>query len=115
MLPKNHRLPREFFFKLLEDSQYVNSPAFSLRFSKKLVFNKPRVAVSVSKKISKSAVVRNAMRRRTYTALQPLISQLSPKAFLFVAKSGAEKLKGDKLKKEIEKLLKESKSFVFKD
>jgi len=92
----------------------VNSPLFSLRFSGQPLFGEPRVAVSVSKKVLKSAVARNGVRRRVYAALRSYIPELSPRAFLFVAKSGAEKLKGDRLKLEIKKLLEESKAFVSK-
>ncbi|MHB0978309.1 MAG: ribonuclease P protein component [Minisyncoccota bacterium] len=112
MLPKNSRLPRKLFPELLKASRFVNSPAFSLRFSTEKAFDRPRVAVSVSKKISKSAVVRNRARRRVYSLIYPLLSRLSSGAYLFVAKSGVEKLKIDELKSEVEKLLKESKMFV---
>jgi len=90
----------------------VNSPVFSLRFSDETAFDRPHIAVSVSKKISKSAVVRNRVRRRIYSILYPLLSKLSPRAYLFVVKSGVEKLKADALKSEIEKILRESKAFV---
>jgi len=112
MLPKSNRLPRKLFPELLKASRFANSQAFSLRFSDGTVFNRPHIAVSVSKKISKSAVVRNRVRRRVYSLLRPILSMLVPRAYLFVVKPGVEKLKIDVLKSEIDKLLKESKAFV---
>jgi len=114
MLPKNSRLPRELFPELLKTSKYVNSTAFSLRFSNVSSFSRPRVAVSVSKKISKSAVVRNRVRRRVYSILRSLILQISNGAYLFVVKPGVEKLDIEKIKSEVMKLLEEAKVFVLK-
>ncbi len=66
----------------------------------------PRVAVSVSKKVSKSAVIRNKVRRRVYSAVRDLIPVLTNNFFLLIVKPGAEKIKGQNLKNELAKLLK---------
>jgi ribonuclease P protein component len=105
MLSKKSRIPRKLFPELLLNSKYTNSSAFSLRFVIPVSMKETRVGVSVSKKISKSAVVRNRVRRRAYTALAAIISNLPSGLFLFVAKSGVEKLRGEKLKDELKKLL----------
>ena len=103
MLPKNRRISRKLFKPLLESRKYFNSAHFSLRFASS---EQARIAISVSKKISKSAVVRNKIRRRVYSATRDLFPQLSNNLFLLVAKSGAEKLKGQSLKDELAELLK---------
>jgi ribonuclease P protein component len=105
MLSKNRRIPREVFSELLTHSKYTNSPTLSLRFVLDKKRPGPQVGVSVSKKVSKSAVVRNTIRRRVYSAVQILYPDLLNGLFLFVAKSGAEKLKGEKLKEEVKKLI----------
>lgn len=90
----------------------MNSPTFSLRFSNGSVFKSPHIAVSVSKKVSQSAVVRNRVRRRIYSLLFYLIPTLSSGAYLFVVKPGTDKLKIDELESEIKKILREAKMFV---
>jgi ribonuclease P protein component len=88
------------------NSKHINSGVFSLRFIIDPSINEPRFGVSVSKKISKSAVVRNTIRRQTYTSLKPYIRDFPHGLFLFVAKTGIEKLKSEKLREEIKKILK---------
>lgn len=98
-------MPRELFKELLEKSRYVNSTYFSLRYRLSHE-SEPKIGVSVSKKISKKAVVRNTLRRRVYSSLRPSLAGLPKGLFLFVAKPGAEKLRGQSLQDEIELLLK---------
>jgi ribonuclease P protein component len=64
-----------------------------------------KVVISVSKKVSKKAVIRNRVRRRTRPIVQELISDLKPAMYFIVAKPGAEKIKGEELKHELLKLL----------
>lgn len=103
MLSKNKRIPRKLFQPLLESKKYLNSQNFSLRV---VSADETRVAVSVSKKVSKKAVVRNKIRRRVYSAVLEFIPRLSKNLFLIIAKPGAEKIKGDTLKIELGELLK---------
>ena len=65
----------------------------------------PRFGVSVSKKVSKKAVVRNRIRKRTYSALKDLIVNVSPGLYLFIVKPKAKDLKGEVLERELRKLL----------
>jgi ribonuclease P protein component len=105
MLPKKSRIPRKLFSELLINSKYVNSPDFSLRYSILPNIKDTKIGVSVSKKVSKSAVNRNTIRRRAYSALAPNIKNIKEGLYLFVAKSGALKLKEEKLQEELENLL----------
>lgn len=103
MLSKNKRIPRKLFKPLLESKKYLNSQNFSLRM---VSANEVRVAVSVSKKVSKKAVVRNKIRRRAYSIVREFIPQLSNKFFLLIAKPGAERVRGETLKNELGELFK---------
>lgn len=106
MLNSKNRLPRKDFSLILRAKNFFNSPHFSIRAS--LDTHSPKVAVSVSKKVSKSAVVRNTIRRRAYSAIRPLLNEMSG-AYLFQAKKGAEDLRGEKLSRELVSLLKQVK------
>ena len=102
MLPRNRRIPRELFEVILKSGKKVDSKHFSLRTAPSKT---PRLAVSVSKKISKKAVTRNRIRRRTYSAVRNILTTLPNKLFLLIARPGADKLKGEELKNELAELL----------
>jgi len=61
--------------------------------------------ISVSKKISKKAVVRNRIRRRVRPILQKFTSHLKPATYFIIAKPGAEEIKGEALEKELKSLM----------
>lgn len=100
MLPKSKRVERRLFKPLLESKRAAHSPHFSLRSASS---ESARASVSVSKKVSKSAVVRNKVRRRVYSALRDM--EMPRRMLLFIAKPGAEKVKGEALTNELEKLI----------
>ncbi len=104
MLPKKRRISRALFSELLKERNFVYSEHFTLRFSFPKEGSISKVGVSVSKKVSKSAVKRNSVRRRVYTAISKILPQTSQGLFLLIAKPGAEKLKGDVLMKEMVEL-----------
>ncbi len=103
MLSLQHRIPRKDFGPLLKSRIFAHSPHFSLRFADSTGV---RVAVSVSKKVSKSAVVRNTIRRRMYALVRDVVPTMRPGLFLFIAKPKAETVKGEALKAELSTLLK---------
>ena len=107
MLPKAKRIPRKLFGELLLSKRYANSPHFSLRVSP-LQEGSSRFAVSVSKKVSKKASVRNTIRRRVYSVLRNLGPLAHPGLYLFIAKPGSDKIKGEMLSNEVAELLKKS-------
>lgn len=73
MLPKIQRIPRKMFPLLLNGAKVFRNDLFLLR----LVPNKEKkFAFSVSKKIAKSAVVRNKMRRDGYRLLAKYIPKI---------------------------------------
>ncbi len=102
MLLRKNRLSRKEFGLVLGSRVFANGTHFLLK--KGLDSSVPKIAVSVSKKVSKSSVTRNKIRRRVYSTLRPLIGSLSG-TYLFTAKKGAEKIKGEDLKEEVTELL----------
>jgi ribonuclease P protein component len=65
--------------------QTVRGAQLSLKFSRRSSDRPCRVAVVVSRKVSKSAVVRNRIRRRIYEQLRPRTEQLGGYDLLFTA------------------------------
>jgi ribonuclease P protein component len=112
MLSKSQRIPRSEFQNIAKQGRFIASTHFSLKYSpstsstrQSAISPRTQIAVSVSKKVSKSAVVRNRTRRRAYSALRDLLPHLKPGMYLFMAKVGADKLKGDVLRLELANLL----------
>lgn len=100
MLPRSNRIPRSEFAEIMRSRQFSNTPHFTLRTAQG--GGRARYAVSVSKKVSKSAVVRNRIRRRVYSALPEADEGLH----LIVAKSGAQSVGGEELRRELALLFK---------
>ncbi|OHA91584.1 MAG: ribonuclease P protein component [Candidatus Zambryskibacteria bacterium RIFCSPHIGHO2_01_FULL_49_18] len=71
---------------------------FSVRFVKD---EKNKIIISVSKKISKKAVIRNTIKRRVRAVLR----DLKPVSCLIIAKPGAENIKGKELESELKSLV----------
>ena len=87
MLPKKNRLSRKNFPASNVRGFRVFSPLFSL-----VVYPKSEgiyIAIVVSKKISKSAVVRNTIRRRFYALLESEIKGLRPATVVVYPKQEA--------------------------
>lgn len=102
MLPKKNRLTRAVFNDFRSLGQEKHSSHFGLRVGPG---NEVRVGVSVSKKVAKSAVARNTLRRRVYEVVRNRISKLPKGMYLIRAKAGSPVIKGNKLVAEIEPLL----------
>lgn len=65
--------------------------------------DKTEIVISVSKRVSKSAVVRNTVKRR----IRPILKKLPLKTakYLFVTRPGVENLKGKELENELKLLI----------
>jgi ribonuclease P protein component len=74
MLPKNQRIPKKMFPLLLRGAKVFKNNVFLLRFVSEI--GGPRFCFSVSKKVAKSAVVRNRLRRAGYKELQKYIPRI---------------------------------------
>jgi ribonuclease P protein component len=103
MLSKERRIERKLFKPLLESRNYLHSEHFMLKTAPSA---QAKAAVSVSKKVSKSAVARNRVRRRAYAAIHTLFPTLGAKLYLVSAKPGSEKLKGEAIASELAGLIK---------
>lgn len=103
MIPKPLRIPKNLFNT---KGVFYHGKIFTLKVSVNPQNEKTLISTSVSKKVTPSAVVRNKIRRRTYSAVTPFIIMLPKKSLLFFqAKKGAEKATFEEIKNEIEKLL----------
>ena len=77
MLKKERRIGRELLKKLVKPTVFANSTLISARIYS-IKGEKSKFSFSVSKKVEKSAVLRNKMRRAGYEAIReklPLIKE----------------------------------------
>jgi ribonuclease P protein component len=113
VLAKKNRLSRALFDTLLKSGVSFHSQNLSLRVMKPQK-EPSRFSFVVSKKVSKSAVKRNQLRRRGYAVLGSILRKENKEkmnktilgAFFF--KKGGEKLSFEEIQNEIEFLLKKS-------
>ena len=75
MFPKNRRIPRKMFPLLTKGAKVFRNKLFLLRLVP-LDEKNGRFGFSVSKKVAKSAVVRNRMRRAGYRELEKYLPQM---------------------------------------
>ncbi len=74
MIPKHKRLTTSLFKEVFLGGKSVFGPQISLVYIKQNENQHSRFSFSVSKKVAKTAVLRNRIRRRGYVALAPLLS-----------------------------------------
>ena len=102
MLKRKQRVTSEVFSRVLKKGKTCHSDNFTLRF---ISGTSGRAAVIVSKKIAKTAVSRNTIKRKVRSALVPLIPNKSL-TILVYTKKGAAKLSVQKMGREFEVCLK---------
>lgn len=107
MLPSKNRISRKEFPAHKVQGIRVFSPYFSAIFYNGAT--ESRASVVVSKKIAKTAVARNTLRRRFYDLLAPYFKEISnPITVVVYPKTDALKTQFDVLGTEIEKALKQA-------
>ncbi len=106
MLPSSKRLSTPLFKKVMEEGKIFHSPLFLARLLKVEGVN--RFSVAVPKKIAKTAVERNKIRRRFYSALRPLDPKISPSV------QGVFIVKAPVIKSSLAEISSELKSFFVK-
>ena len=107
MLPRKNRIPKEDFPSPQERGSRVFSPLFSGVIYKNDGLT--RVAVVVSKKTAKTAVVRNRIRRRFYSALAHFLKDTDKGSLMvFYPKKEAETAPFPVLKSEIETIIRKN-------
>ncbi len=91
MLPHSKRLTTELFAEIIEKGQSTHCSFSSIKLLEH--DSSSRYAVSVPKKVAHTAVLRNKLRRRTYSLIRSLSPSLK-EGFLVIViiKQGAEKL-----------------------
>jgi ribonuclease P protein component len=87
MLPKNYRLRlKNDFDRLFKEGKFVGQSFLTLGIAKNDLVN-ARIAVIVGKKVSKKAVTRNSIKRRTLEIVRLNLKQIRPGFDLvFIAK-----------------------------
>jgi ribonuclease P protein component len=75
---------------------------FNLKFSRA---DDIKLIISVSKKVSKKAVVRNKIKRRVRATMREKIKNLKPGKYLIIAKPGSQNLKGKELENELRSVM----------
>jgi ribonuclease P protein component len=73
MFRRSHRLSKEQFDETMEKGRVFHSPLFLMRVFDASDGKGFRAAAVAPKKIARTAVVRNTMRRRIYAAAGPLL------------------------------------------
>lgn len=93
MIPSNRKVSKELFKILLKTGRFYQSESFSVRtfFYPKLSHS--RFSVVVSKKVEKTSVRRNLLKRRLYAILAPFLLEVKAGTVcaFFVKKNFSEK------------------------
>ena len=78
MISRTHRFHGHNSLNFVyRNGQTIRGPLFALKFAPNSRRQTYRVAVVVSRKVNKSAVARNRMRRRIYSIIRDLENQIS--------------------------------------
>ena len=102
MLPRSKRISIQLFKDIVHKGEVIHSPYFIARCVKS--DKKSRFAVSVSKKVAKTAVLRNKIRRQVYSIIRDIFPSLSAnQKVVLMMKSGVDKASLNSIKLEIEK------------
>lgn len=107
MFPKSKRIPRKMFPLLSDGAKTLKNNLFFLKFVSGNDVGS-RFCFSVSKKVAKSAVVRNRIRRSGYRLLLRHISKIKPKILAVFSFRTAPK-DDEEIIKNLESILRESK------
>lgn len=100
MLPRSQRISKELFKDIIQKGDIFHSSFFIVKCLKS--HDKSRFSISVSKKIAKTAVQRNYIRRRIYSIIKDLPHPfISNKKIVLSLKNEILKAKDEKIKEEI--------------
>lgn len=96
MLPSSQKLDGKLFKLLLQKGRSFHDKDFSIRIFLAGLPEPARFSVVVSRKVEKSAVKRNSLKRRFYALIRPIAKKSRPGALaaIFIKKQfGREELK----------------------
>ena len=104
MFPKKKRLTRKLFNRFFASGKRFHASAFTLIYTKQTDSAEPyHVAASVGKKVHKSAVKRNRLRRQMYHALRE--SDIKEGVYIVIAKPSATDVSYEAIVGQIKKLV----------
>lgn len=103
MLPKKKRVTKEIFQTIMEKGNIIPGSFFVFRYIKQ---DQPQYAFVAPKKIAKGAVERNSLRRAGYNILR--LYNLKTNAGIFFYKKEALSVDNDKIRKDIEFIIKKA-------
>ncbi len=104
MLSKNKRVTKEMFQDLMAKGNIVSGSFFVLRYQKQ---DHPQYSFVAPKKIAKTAVLRNSLRRKGYNLLRSYDPKINVGIFFY--KKEAISVPLSDLKKDLDFLLKKAK------
>ncbi len=104
MISKKHRVNKGLFDQIFKQGQIIHAPIYVFKYLKNLE-NKGFYAFVVPKTVAKSAVKRNALRRKGYTHLRE-IGIKSGISGVFFYKKGTSTAKTQEIKESIDLVLK---------
>lgn len=107
MLPKNRRIQKKLFSSVVLLGKRYNSEHF-LAYINEIEKNKPSIfSFSVSKKVCKSAVDRNRLRRQGYSVISKHLNEiLSGHTCFFSFKKGLKPITFNEIEREVGDILK---------
>ncbi|QQS22915.1 ribonuclease P protein component [bacterium] len=110
MLPKKNRLSKTAEVNLTTaKGRTFFSPSFLVKFLNKPEIQNPQITVIASTKVSKSAVVRNRLKRIVRQGLHDHVDKIKPGYYVFVLKHSATATEPEDIRKELLLTLKKSK------
>jgi ribonuclease P protein component len=94
-----------------QNGRVVRGPFFSVKYAPNPRLKEYRAAVVVSKKVNKSAVARNRIRRRIYETLRGVEARITPPTDIVITvfNGNLDELEPDKLERQLKEQLKAAK------
>ncbi len=110
MLPKKHRLSKTADVNITTaKGRSFFSRSFILKSLNRSDLDAPQIGVIASVKVSKSAVVRNRLKRVIRQKIHEYIKDIKPGYYIFIVKHAAVSVTSDELRQELEFSLKKAK------
>lgn len=107
MLPKNRRIQKKLFSNTVLLGRRFNSPHFLAYITEIDKSKQSLFSFSVSKKVCKSAVDRNRLRRQGYSIISNYLKEVLPGFTCFFSfKKGSSSIKFEEMQTEIKSILK---------
>lgn len=100
MLPKKKRLTKSSFNLVIDEGKPFHTSVATLRIRE--MAENSQFSISIPKKVSKSAVVRNKVKRKVFSIIKDIYPDLQKNVMgIIIMKQGSDKLDFDVLTKEI--------------